>query len=298
MQSLLAFYAVARFGSTVRAADYLNVTPSAVSHQLRKIETLLEVKLFQQNGRRIELTSAGNRYAANIGEALELIAESPSELDEVEPQGKLTISCSGGIGSFWFSRRIGLFANQFPRVSIKLITPQDDQDVYRSNVDFSIVYGNGNWKGMVVHLLYSPTFFPVCSPSLIENMDMITRPNDLAGFRLLHHVDHTDWITWLATAKAERVDAGCGIVFDDINHSFSAAIAGHGIAMADNVLAQDLLRDGSLIRLFSDEVQSSKSYYLVIGEESQKNPVSAACVSWILSEIGKRKIDRLIDTEA
>ena len=285
MQNLLAFHAVAQFGSTVRAAEYLNITPSAVSHQLRKIETLLETKLYRQNGRKIELTSAGTRYANKIGEALNIIAESSAALDENEPHGNLTISCSEGIGSFWFSRRIGLFASQFPNLSISLLTPKDDHDIYRNHVDLSILYGDGNWKNMQVHLLHSLTFFPVCSPALIENMGNISNLNDISGYRLLHHADHSAWAAWLVAAKVKNVDANSGIVFDDINHSLSAAIAGHGIAIADNVLARDSLRDGILIRPFHEEVPGPKAYYLVVSEEKRKQPACAACIDWILSEI-------------
>ncbi len=285
MQSLLAFHAVARLGSTVRAADHLNVTPSAVSHQLRKIESTLEVKLYRQNGRNIELTSAGNRYASKIGEALDLIAESSAALDDSEPHGDLTICCSEGIGSFWFSQRIGRFASQFPNLSIELITLADSHDVYRSNVDLSIVYGDGNWKNMQVQLLYPLTFFPVCSPSLIENMGKISQPDGLADYCLLHHVDHSDWAAWLAAANVKKVDANSGIVFGNINHSLSAAIAGQGIAIADNVLVGDSLRNGSLIRLFNEEVPGPKSYYLVVSDEKQRQPACAALIDWILTEI-------------
>jgi LysR family glycine cleavage system transcriptional activator len=285
MQSLLAFHAVARFGSTVLAADHLNVTPSAVSHQLRKIEDLLGVKLYRQSGRNIELTSAGNRYASKIGEALNMIAESSATLDETEPHGELTICCSEGIGSFWFSRRIGRFASRFPNLSIRLITPVDSHDVYRANVDVSIVYGDGNWKDLQVHLLYALTFFPVCSPTLIENMGKISQTDDLADYRLLHHTDHSDWAAWLAAAKVKKVDGNSGIVFSDINHSLSAAIAGNGIAIADNVLVSDSLRDGSLIRLFNEEIPGPKSYYLVASANKCRQPACAAFIDWILAEV-------------
>ncbi|MFT5503841.1 MAG: LysR family glycine cleavage system transcriptional activator, partial [Gammaproteobacteria bacterium] len=214
-----------------------------------------------------------------------LIAASSSDLEETEPHGDLTICCAEGIGSFWFSRRIGLFASQFPKVSIKLITPGHEQDVYRNNIDLSIVYGDGNWKDMQVHLLYPLTFFPVCSPRLVENLGKISKPESLTDYRLLHHIDHSNWSAWLAAAKARNVDSSSGIIFSDINHSLSAAIAGHGIAIADNVLANDSLNDGSLIKLFDKEIPGPKSYYLVVNEEKSKQPACSACVEWILSEI-------------
>ena len=285
-QTLLAFQAVARLGSTVRAADHSeHYTPSAISHQLRKLENLLDIKLYQQKGRQIELTANGKKYAEKIGKALTLIAESSNDLDEAEPHGELTISCAEGIGSFWLSRRIGQFASLYPKLSINLLTPADNQDVYRNNVDLSIVYGDGNWKDMQVHLLHPLHFFPVCSPRLLENMGKLNKPERLKDYRLLHHKDHSNWAAWLAAAEVNNIEHTSGIVFSNINHSLSAAIAGHGVAIADNVLATDSMKDGSLVKLFDLEIPGPNSYYLVMAEEKSRQPASAACVEWILSEI-------------
>lgn len=284
MQSLRALHAVAQFGSTVRAAEHLNLTPSAISHQLRKIEALLEVKLVRQTGRGITLTSAGNRYAKRIGEALDLIADTTATLNDTEPQGELCINCSSGIATTWLCQRIGLFADLYPDISIRLVTADDKNDVYRNDVDISIVYGDGNWPDMHVQLLYAPTFFPVCSPVLIETMGEMSSPDDIARYRLLHHVDHSDWAVWLAAAKAETVDIASGIVFNDINHSLAAAIAGQGIAMGDNGLVRQPLLDGALVRLFRHEIPGPKAYYLVIGEEKRNRPACVAWVDWVGSE--------------
>lgn len=284
MQSLRALHAVAQFGSTVRAAENLNITPSAISHQLRKLETLLDVKLVRQTGRGITLTSAGVRYARRIGEALDLIADSSATLNDTEPRGNLSINCSSGIATTWLCQRIGAFADLYPDIAISLVTADDRIDVYRSDVDFSIVYGDGNWPDMTVQLLYAPTFFPVCSPVLVEHMGEVSRPDDIAKYRLLHHADPTDWAAWLAAAGATKVDIASGIVFNDINHSLAAAIAGHGIAMGDNGLVRQSLRDGSLVRLFRREIPGPKAYYLVAAEEKRARLACAAGIAWVEEE--------------
>jgi len=284
MQSLRALHAVARFGSTVRAAEHLNITPSAISHQLRKIEALLEVKLVRQTGRGISLTSAGVRYAKRIGEALDMIVDSSATLGGTEPQGTLSIHCSSGIATTWLCQRIGAFADLYPDIALSLLTADDRIDVYRNDVDFSIVYGDGNWPDMIVQLLYAPTFFPVCSPVLLDHMGEVSGPDDIANYRLLHHVDASDWAAWLAAAGATRVDITSGIVFNDINHSLAAAIAGHGIAMGDNGLVRQALRDGSLVRLFRHEIPGPKAYYLVSREEKRARLACAAGIAWVEAE--------------
>ncbi len=287
MQSLRAFDAVAKFGSTVLAAEHLHITPSAVSHQLRKLEEGYGASLVRRKGRNIELTSAGNRYAAEIGRALQIIAQASIPIGGEEPYGNLRINCESGFGAYWVSQHIGTFNRLYPNVSIKLVTPSDRIDVFDSDIDLSIAYGDGVWPGMNVELLYSPRFFPVCSPRLIDAFGGVSHPNDLSCYPLLHHKDYSDWAIWLAAVKANNVKADQGTVFTDVNHCISAARAGHGVAIGDSVLANQAVHDGALVRLFRGDVTGSKSYYLVTQQEKRLRLAVGAFRTWIFSEFEK-----------
>ena len=287
MQSLRAFQATARFGSTVRAADYLHITPSAITHQLRKLEELLGVQLVRRVGRTIELTSAGNQYAKKIGAALDMIAQASLSAYDAEPSGNLCIKCASGFGAYWVSQHLGEFTQLYPNISIRFLTQNDKLDVYSSEVDFSIVYGDGNWPDMNVTLLYSPQFFPVCSPLLLNKLGNINQVNDLERFPLLHHIDHSNWASWLAAAKADHVKIDQGTVFTDINLCLAAALAGHGVAISDNVLSNKLIQEGALVRVLDQKILSPQSYYLVVKEDRKQRQVCAACINWFISEFDK-----------
>lgn len=287
MQSLRAFDAVARFGSTVKAAEHLHITASAVTHQLRSLEEHLGAVLVRRSGRKIELTSTGNRYAAEVKRALQIIAQASVPVGEEEPHGHLCINCESGFGAYWLSPKIGAFSALYPQVSVKVVTPNDRIDVFSNDIDISIVYGDGVWPGMHVELLFSPSFFPVCSPRLIESYGEVAHPSDLSKYPLLHHKDYSDWAVWLAAVKAENVSADRGTLFTDVNHCISAARAGQGVAIGDSVLAKQAVSEGSLIRLFRNNVSGSKSYYLVISEEKRKRLAVSACRKWIFSAFEK-----------
>ncbi|WP_282609331.1 LysR substrate-binding domain-containing protein [Pelagibius sp. Alg239-R121] len=291
MQSLKAFDAVAKFGSTVQAAEHLHITPSAITHQLRKLEESFGARLVRRNGRNLELTSAGNRYAAEVRRALQIIAQASIPVGDEEPYGHLCINCQSGFGAHWLSQHIGKFNGLYPNVSIKVVTPDDRIDVFSNDIDLSIVYGDGVWPGMQVELLYSPRFFPVCSPRLIEAFGEVSHPNDLSNYPLLHHKDYSDWAIWLAAVKANGVKSDQGTVFTDVNHCIAAARAGHGIAIGDNVLASQAVRDGALVRLFRGDVVGSKSYYLVTQDEKRKRLAVAAFRKWVFSEFEKSVAD-------
>ncbi len=292
MQALRAFHAVARFGSTIKAAEFLNITPSAISHQLRKLETTIDAQLVRLSGRTIELTSAGQRYALSLTSAMEILGEAAVGLDGTEPSGELKINCSSGLGTFWLSKRLGNFSEQFPQVSINLVNTTEKTDIYGNEASFSIIYGDGVWPEMDVELLYAPRFYPVCSPRLANSMQTLSRPDDISQFRLLHHGGHSDWAAWAAAAGAKKLNTSPGIVFSDINHSLSAAIAGQGIAMGDDVLAEESLANGSLVRPFTKSINGQKSYYIVCSEEKRKRLTCAACIDWIVSEFSKIRVNQ------
>jgi LysR family glycine cleavage system transcriptional activator len=287
MQSLRAFQATARFGSTVRAAEYLHITPSAITHQLRKLEGLIGVQLVRRVGRTIELTSAGNQYAKKISDALDLIAQASLSVYDAEPSGNLCIKCASGFGAYWVSQHLGEFTQLYPNISITFLTQNDKLDVYSNEVDFSIVYGDGYWPDMNVTLLYSTRFFPVCSPLLLNKLGNISQVNDLERFPLLHHLDHGNWASWLAVVKADHVKVDQGTVFTDINLCLAAALAGHGVAISDNVLSNRLIQEGSLVRVLDQKVLSPQSYYLVVKEDRKQRQVCAACINWFISEFDK-----------
>ena len=140
---------------------------------------------------------------------------------------------------------------------------------------------------MEVDLLYAPEFYPVCSPKLIASMEKLSRPDDLSRFRLLHHGNHVDWAAWAAAARAKKLNVNSGIVFSDINHSLSAAIAGQGVAMGDDILVRDSLAGGLLVRPYSQTIRSSKSYYIVASENNKSRAACTACIDWIFSEFEK-----------
>lgn len=289
MQSLRAFQATARFGSTVRAADYLHITPSAITHQLRKLEELIGVQLVRRVGRTIELTSAGNQYAKKIGDALDMIAQASLSAYDAEPSGNLSINCAAGFGAYWVSQHLGEFTQLYPNISITFLTPKPNYklDVYSNDVDFSIIYGDGNWPDMNVQLLYSPRFFPVCSPLLLNKLGNINHVNDLERFPLLHHENHSNWANWLAAAKADNVKIDQGTIFTDINLCLAATLAGHGVAISDNVLSNKLIQEGSLVRVLDQKILSPQSYYLVVKEDRKQRQVCAACINWFISEFDK-----------
>lgn len=284
-QSLKAFHAVAKYKSTVIAAENINLTQSAISHQIRKLEEALGIQLVRRKGRNIELTSAGSLYASKIEVALRIIDQASMNAgSNAEPHGTLCINTASGFGNRWLSEHIWKFTQRYPNISVKIFSQNVESNVHNNKIDVSILFGNRTWRDMKTQHLYAPKGFLVCSPTLIKSLNQISKPADIANLPLIHYKNYSLWEYWQQTTKAKSINIYSGIVFEDVNHCISAAIAGCGIAIGDNIIAGKGLKEGTLVRLFDDAIDLDNAYYLVTRKTSQPRIVTTAFLEWISDE--------------
>src|SRR5436853_1418142 len=193
LNALKAFEAAARSESFTRAAEELNVTQGAVSHQVKALEEILGVKLFNRERQRLVITEAGREYLAVVRDALDRIAVGTERLVQRQTSGVLTVSTSPDFAAKWLVHRLGRFAEAHPDIDLRVSATMHHVDFTREEVDLAIRHGDGNWPGLDVVRLCSERLFPVCSPKLVSGRNRITRASDLLKFPLLR-LD--DWKTW------------------------------------------------------------------------------------------------------
>jgi LysR family transcriptional regulator, glycine cleavage system transcriptional activator len=280
---LRAFDAVARLGSVTRAAQELNLTRSAVSHQLRFLEDELGFALVEREGRGVILTSRGEAYAREVRKALQTLSDARIRSADAALTGRLVISCAPGFASFWLCAEIGSFQGAHPQARISVVTPKRFDDVSAAGIDVFIAFGRDEWGGKWFEMLASLHNTPVCSPTLINACGGLAEPNDIAKATLLHLSDHGDWTQWLMAAGAQDVDPAQGIVFSDMHLVIAAALAGQGIAIGDPIIAGGALSAGRLVRPFPLAIRASSSYYLVADRGRMKQPLVRAFRTWIKS---------------
>jgi LysR family transcriptional regulator, glycine cleavage system transcriptional activator len=203
-QALRALDSFARHGSVWRAADELNLTRSAVSHQLRLLERDLGFDLLQRVGKGVALTPQGRRYALDVRKALTVIGEAATRHESASVGGSFCISCTPGFASLWLCTHIGGFQDMYPDVALRILTPRRLDDVTNAEADVFISFGIGNWPNHAVELLCEIEFTPLCSPSLLNRLGGLTRPQDVLRANLLHLVDVEDWSRWFAATGVEN----------------------------------------------------------------------------------------------
>ncbi|HEY8669654.1 MAG TPA: transcriptional regulator GcvA, partial [Terriglobales bacterium] len=209
LNGLKAFEAAARSESFTRAAEELNVTQGAVSHQVKALEDTLGLKLFHRERQRLILTEAGRDYLTVIRDALDQIAVGTERLLQRQESGALTVSTSPDFAAKWLVNRLSHFAEKYPVVDLRVSATTHYIDFARDDVDIAIRHGDGNWPGLDVQRLYSERLFPVCSPKLVAGRNRITKAADLLKFPLLRLEDAKNW-TRLFKAAGVKATVGPG----------------------------------------------------------------------------------------
>lgn len=287
IQALRALDSFARHGSVWRAAEELHLTRSAVSHQLRLLERELGFELLQREGKGVALTPQGRRYANEVRKALSLLGDAGVRHSTKGIGGSFSISCTPGFASLWLCTYIDEFQQLYPDVYLRILTPRRLDDVSNPEGDVFIAFGDGNWPNRAAELLCDVEFTPMCSPSLLNRIGRFSKPADLLRATLLHLVDTEDWSRWFALTKVENPDPDSGILFSDMNLVFSAAIAGQGIALADELTSRKALEEGRLLRPFDIAIKSPRSYYLVTEHAKADQPIVAAFTDWLKSRLAE-----------
>lgn len=280
LTTLRVFEAVGRHLSFGKAADELHITQSAVSHQIRNLETDLGVALFIRKTRAIELTAEGQRYLAAMQQVFDLLAQSTSDIAKHE-QVNLRISLLSSFATNWLIPRLRQFKLEYPAINLQIEPGIGLVDPASGQCDLAIRYGQGRWNGVDSRLLLAERLSPVCSPELLARGPVLKQPSDLLGHTLLlsYSKEPFEWSAW---SKAVGVDLAAAqkSMLHDYNIVLQAALDGQGVAMGRQVLIQDKLKAGSLVQPFAQFVAGDIGHYLITAP-GQRSPPVQAFADWI-----------------
>ncbi|MBA3449476.1 MAG: transcriptional regulator GcvA [Pseudaminobacter sp.] len=283
LNPLRAFEATARHGSLTKAANELNVTHGAISHQIRALEVSLDVKLFERAGQRLKLTPHGAELLPAVSTAFDGIAAATARMMRPCSSGALSVSCVPALLSLWLIPRLGNFTSQYPDIRLTLVASNDAADIRSPDIDVCVHYGDGSWTDCWLKKWSELELFPVVSPTLINNRPIRT-VRDLADHVMLHADDGREWHTWLAAADALDLGRGQRHHMSDAHLAIGAAIHGHGVALGDSVTASGLLARGQLMTPFNLSVPAVDAFYVVCRNEVKSAPIAQVFIDWLFAE--------------
>ena len=290
LKSLQAFEAAGRHLSFTEAAAELNVTPGAISQQVRLLEGYLEIKLFKRMNRVIVLTDAGQLFLPSISKGFAEFGEAVELVRQQRSGGPLTITSAPSFVSKWLIPRLRDFKALHPGIDVRIDTSERLVDFAHEDIDVGIRFGNGKYPELETVFLFSFDLIPVCSPELISRGGGLDKVPDLKNFTLLHgNYDELDpgwpdWAMWLRVVGAENVDPNHGIYFNESHLLFQAALDGQGVALLANVMAEPEIAAGRLVQPFSARLPVKMNYHLVTTPAKARIAKVAAFREWILAE--------------
>ena len=272
-----------RLRSYSRAADELNVTHGAISQQMRRLEELLGIALFQRRGNGMEPLPAAARIASSVAAALALLGRAVEEVGTGKGLEPLVISMEQGFARRWLMPRLLRLREQTGERDLDLRLENRLESFVGEGIDAAIRYGDGTWPGLEASSLFVCRFFPVCSETFLQAHPLM-QLTDLYNVPLLRHTHPLwSWPHWFHSLGLPP-PSNQGMMFDDSSLMLDAAAAGAGVALARDILVEDDLRSGRLIRPLAAEVESPWKYYFVWRADGAKLPRTLLLRDWLLNE--------------
>jgi LysR family glycine cleavage system transcriptional activator len=296
LNALRAFEATARHQSFSRAAEELNVTPAALSHQVAGLEAFLGERLFHRNARSIALTPAGEILYPGLNAAFLQIRQTVERLRDTFDAQVLVVSAPPGFTAKWLTPRLHHFLAQHSDLDVRISASLTLANFTGDGVDIAIRNAKTSdpFAGLWARRFLEIVTLPVASPRLIERYGPLDTPADLVRFPIIHDdsLGRTfglpTWADWLKAAGAENVDLGRGgLHFSSADHALEAALEGAGILLAPKSLALDDVRMGRLVFPFDLALPSDRAFHLVCPKGHETRPKIAAFCAWVLQEAVK-----------
>ncbi|MDP5007964.1 MAG: transcriptional regulator GcvA [Glaciimonas sp.] len=294
-QTLRAFESASRLGNFTRSGEELNITHSAVSHQIRALEDSTGRKLFQREGRQMVLTEAGHLLSEQVRLALEDLDRAMRLTRHERKSGvqTLRLSTPPSFAGAWLVPRLYAFHTQYPHVEISLRTTHELNVLNFDEVDVAIWYGKRKTSGLMYEKLLEEVTFPVCSPAFLAAHKKLT-PAALPQLPLLRYAHHSGWEVWFKAAGMKGREPQNGPVYDDPMHLLEAAAADQGIALARSCLVHNHLATGRLVRVFATnsphhtEAPARGAYFAVWPQDSTKMVEIALLRNWLHAILGDK----------
>lgn len=277
LNALRVFEAVATRLSFAAAADALNVTPAAVSMQIRTLEDYLQVPLFRRSGRKVELTPEGEQLLPGIQRGLDELESALNQLKQDRRGGPVNVSMLASYLQKWFLPRLPDLRERHPDVELRIHTSRDQVDFTRSDFHAAIRLGAGNYKGVHSEKVMDEWLVAVASPDLLAKHGPLHDAESPENFPLLQGADEP-WIHWLEGKKPAPIR---GSVLDDSVSVLLAAEQGHGFALVRWSLAANDLQAGKLRMASPRALPYRWSYHFVCPKQYLSMPKISEFRDWL-----------------
>ncbi|HEY4072808.1 MAG TPA: LysR substrate-binding domain-containing protein [Herbaspirillum sp.] len=278
-----------------RAAAEMNLTPSALSHQLKRLEIQLGIKLFTRTGRGLAFTKAGKDLHGDVDAGLMQVSKAIDRVSmREETNNTLVVNTLPTFATHWLLPRFASFEKHYARIEIRVSTKPINFE--SDEIDCAIYYGREGGPGMISEFLRDESLIVVAAPETINAAKPLEIPTDLLHHQLLHARSRLDtqnrlegWDAWFYAAGMPELQGQKGLVLETRNLLIQAAKSGLGIAVVDPLMVQDELKSGQLVQPLKLVAKSSCAYYLVYPASVAPSEKVVAFRNWLLGELAREE---------
>jgi LysR family glycine cleavage system transcriptional activator len=287
LKALRGFESTARLNSYRKAAEELNLTHPAISHQIRALEKNLGVRLFVRKGRQAVLTAEGERFYPIAREALEILINGSEAIRRSSSQSTLRIQTYISVSLRWLTHRLSRFRAINPDLQLQLLSSIHQQDFDEVNADIAMIFcrtppaGHLHWTPLI-----QPRLFPVCSPGLIGDKKGTLKPVDLLNYPLLTITSEVwQWQDWFDSAGLSDVQTHHSISVDSTVIALEMAMDGEGVTLVNGPFADNDLKAGRLIQPVKHYAEGLGDWGLVCRKDSLQHPPVRAFMQWLKADM-------------
>lgn len=293
LNALKAFEVAARHGGFVQAARELNVTPSAVSQQVKGLEEFLGRQLFQRHNNRIVLTDAGLTIYPALAESFDRLDDTLRRALEQEVRSRIVVSVLPSLACRWMTDVLSGFLADEPDIKIDLRIEEDPVEFAAQGIELRICYGAHLYPDLAVMPLLTDSVVPLCCPAFLNGIRRSgpagrLEPQDLADHDLIHtewgpaFASLPTWADWFQAAGLDRQPAvGQGHRVGQSSVAIDFALAGMGVALGQRLLARQELADGRLVAPLEPAVPLASPYCMVSPHARAQRPALVRLIGWL-----------------
>lgn len=285
---LRAFEAAARHQSFTAAAQELNLTQAAVSHQVRSLEKYLGVALFERLARTLRLTEIGSAYLPPLRQSFDDIAAATAGLFGPVGRRTLVIRAPVSFVSLWLASRIHRFTEAYPTITLRIVSSVWAHAPAEEGSDVDIRFGDGVWPGYQAELIHRFPAIAVCRPDLLADGDETARLIALSQMPLIHVTGYEDLWQRVFQPAGIVLPPYTGVNIDTTIGALEFAAAGFGATMVQTCFAEPYIASGRLVRALAAEVPLDAAHYILTSEGAKKTPPEALLFrNWLRSEVAR-----------
>lgn len=287
LKALRAFEAAGRHLSFKRAAEELCVTASAVSHQVKNLESFLGFDLFVRKTRALSLTEAGSSYHGFLADIFARLEAETHQLCSAHGRSIIRLCVPPFFAQELLMPELEALQSLMPDTDIRLVMQPSLMQAHPAEADLSILLGSGDWPELEAVPLFRRRILTACSPGF-RKASGIRCYRDLDGLTLIVHENRPNsWINWARAVNTAPPRAGKVLRFDSMAAVVQAAAQGLGVAIVSWPLSERWFERGDLVPALDDRIRTDEHFYVAMRPGEVQREDVLALRDWVVRQFGR-----------